>query len=81
VLLCGAVRWRYLTPKPAVDAERSPEQRSEESRPFTRDQPTRERENRPFPGVFETGATGLEPATSGVTVGRRALPVLAASRH
>ena len=31
---------------------------------------TGERKGLPFPGRFETGATGLEPATSGVT-GRR----------
>jgi hypothetical protein len=28
-----------------------------------------------------TGATGLDPATSGVTVGRRALPVTAGNRR
>jgi hypothetical protein len=34
--LAAAVRWRYLTRNPAVEAGRNPEPRSEELRPFTR---------------------------------------------
>jgi integrase len=36
--LAAAVRWRYLTRNPAVDAGRNPEPRSEELRPFTREE-------------------------------------------
>jgi integrase len=34
--LAAAVRWRYMTTNPAVDAGRNPEPRAEELRPFTR---------------------------------------------
>jgi integrase len=34
--LAAAVRWRYMTCNPAVDAGRNPEPRAEELRPFTR---------------------------------------------
>ena len=36
--LGAAVRWRYLTRNPAVEAGRNPEPRAEELRPFTRDE-------------------------------------------
>jgi integrase len=36
--LGAGVRWRYLTTNPAVDAGRNPEPRSDELRPFTREQ-------------------------------------------
>jgi hypothetical protein len=36
--LGAAVRWRYLTRNPAVEAGRNPEPRSEELDPFTRDE-------------------------------------------
>ncbi len=36
--LAAAVRWRYLTANPAVDAGRNPQPRLEELRPFTREQ-------------------------------------------
>jgi integrase len=36
--LGAAVRWRYLSVNPAVDAGRNPEPRGEELRPFTREQ-------------------------------------------
>jgi integrase len=36
--LCAAVRWRYLTVNPAVDAGRNPQPRAEELDPFTRDE-------------------------------------------
>jgi integrase len=35
-VLAAAVRWRYMTRNPAVDAGANPEPRSEELRPFTR---------------------------------------------
>jgi hypothetical protein len=38
-------------------------------------------DNEKLQALEETGATGLEPATSGVTVGRRALPLIAVSRY
>jgi len=36
--LAAAVRWRYITRNPAVDAGRNPQPRSEELQPFTRDE-------------------------------------------
>lgn len=36
--LAAAVRWRYITRNPAVDAGPNPEPRSEELRPFTREE-------------------------------------------
>ena len=36
--LAAAVRWRYLTRNPAIEAGRNPEPRAEELHPFTRDE-------------------------------------------